>query len=107
MKDPGEISSRRDPTAEKARTARTPSDLRAAILAREGTAEGLIVWPIPCLAMKAIRVPEGREEITIGAEGYPQGYMTMSWQRRKGISYAYSFWVDLLPTLSKLVPQTW
>lgn len=33
--------------------ARTPKDLRAAMLAREGTAEGLISWPVPCRAMKA------------------------------------------------------
>src|SRR6266568_1677790 len=40
-KDPGEISSRREPTAEKATMARTPRDLRAATLARPGTEEGL------------------------------------------------------------------
>jgi len=40
MNDPGAISSRRDPTAEKARMTRTPSDLSAAMLAREGTSEG-------------------------------------------------------------------
>jgi hypothetical protein len=47
MKDPGEISSRREPTAENARMVRTPRDLRAAILAREGTAEGAMTWPFP------------------------------------------------------------
>lgn len=67
--DPGAISSRRDPTAEKARTMRTPRDLSAAMLAREGISEGWKIWPIPCLAMKATRVPDAREEITIGADG--------------------------------------
>jgi len=43
-KDPGAISSRREPTAEKARMARTPRDLRADILAREGTEEGVNEW---------------------------------------------------------------
>ena len=47
MKDPGDISSRREPTAENARMARTPRDLRADILAREGTADGAITWPGP------------------------------------------------------------
>ena len=42
-KSPGAISSRRDPTAEKATTIRTPRDLRAAMLAREGTEEGGMV----------------------------------------------------------------
>ena len=42
--DPGEISSRREPTAENARMARTPRDLRADIWAREGTAEGESTW---------------------------------------------------------------
>ena len=40
MNDPGLISSRREPTAENARMARTPRDLSADMLAREGTAEG-------------------------------------------------------------------
>ena len=44
MNDPGEISSRREPTAENARMARTPRDLRADKLAREGTAEGESAW---------------------------------------------------------------
>lgn len=46
-KSPGLISSRRDPTAEKATMRRTPSDLRAAMFARAGTAEGGIEWPAP------------------------------------------------------------
>lgn len=47
MKDPGDISSRREPTAENARMARTPRDLRADVFAREGTADGEITWPGP------------------------------------------------------------
>ncbi len=42
-KSPGAISSRREPTAEKARIARTPRDFSAAMLARVGTADGLMV----------------------------------------------------------------
>ena len=72
-KEPGERSSRREPTAEKARMTRTPSDLRAAMLARDGTAEGAIECPCPCLARNAMRVPDGREDIVIGALGKPQG----------------------------------
>lgn len=73
--DPGAISSRREPTAEKARMARTPSDLRAAMFAREGTADGEIVCLVPCRARNAMRVPEGRDEMVIGELGYPQGYL--------------------------------
>jgi hypothetical protein len=68
-KVPGEISSRRDPTAEKARMARTPRDFKAAMLAREGTAEGGMECPWPCRARNAMRVPDGREEIVIGELG--------------------------------------
>ena len=72
-KEPGEISSRREPTAEKARMTRTPSDLRAAMLARDGTAEGEMECPCPCLERKATRVPDGSEDIVIGALGKPHG----------------------------------
>ena len=51
----------------------TPSDLRAAMLARDGTAEGAMECPGPCLAMKAMRVPDGREDIVIGELGKPHG----------------------------------
>ena len=47
MNEPGDISSRREPTAENARIARTPRDLRADMLAREGTADGEMTWPGP------------------------------------------------------------
>lgn len=53
IKDPGEISSRKDPTAENAMMARTPIDLRADMLARDGTDDGWIVCPVPCLAKNA------------------------------------------------------
>lgn len=69
MNEPGAISSRREPTAEKAMTVRTPRNLRAAMFAREGTLDGEMVWPGPCRAMKAMRVPEGRAAIVIGLEG--------------------------------------
>ena len=42
MNEPGNISSRREPTAENATMARTPRDVRADMLAREGTREGAI-----------------------------------------------------------------
>lgn len=74
-KSPGLISSRREPTAENARMARTPRDFRAAMLARAGTAEGAMLWPIPCLARKATWVPEGRAQMVIGELGKPQGYI--------------------------------
>lgn len=71
---PGGISSRKDPTALKARIALTPSDFSAAMFAREGTAEGEIVCPGPCRARKATRVPEGKEQMVIGDDGKPHGY---------------------------------
>lgn len=52
---------------------RTPRCLKAAMLAREGTADGVIVCPGPCRARKATCVPDGREQIVIGEEGKPQG----------------------------------
>lgn len=74
INEPGVISSRREPTAENAIMARTPRCLRAAMFARDGTLEGEMVWPGPCRATKAMRVPEGRAAIVIGLEGCPQGY---------------------------------
>ena len=47
MKSPGAISSRSEPTAEKANIAFTPRDLRAEIFARDGTLLGEMVWPLP------------------------------------------------------------
>jgi hypothetical protein len=70
---PGGISSRSEPTALNASTARTPRDLSAAMFARVGIAVGLIVCPAPCRARKATRVPDGNEAIVIGEEGYPHG----------------------------------
>ena len=64
---------RREPTAEKARMARTPSDLNAAMFAREGTAEGGIECPTPCRARKATFVPEGRAQMAMGELGKPHG----------------------------------
>lgn len=52
----------------------TPRDLRAEMLAREGTVEGEWVWPGPWRARKAIWAPEGREAMVIGEEGRPQGW---------------------------------
>ena len=66
--DPGAISSRKDPTAEKAMIARTPKDLRAAILALEGMFEGEMVWPGPWRAKNAMRAPEGRAAIVTGLD---------------------------------------
>ena len=75
---PGGISSRREPTALKANMTRTPRDFRAAMLARAGTAVGFMVCPAPCRARKAMRVPEGREEIVMGEEGNPHGCESVS-----------------------------
>jgi hypothetical protein len=74
MKCPGAISSRSDPTAENATMASQPRCLRAAMLARAGTSVGEMVCEGPCREMKAIRAPEGREEMVIGEEGFPHGY---------------------------------
>jgi len=71
--DPGEISSLREPTAENAMMARTPSDLRAAMLARVGTKDGAILCPLPWRARKAIWVPDEREQMVIGELGNPHG----------------------------------
>ena len=73
MNAPGEISSRREPTAEKATMARTPSDLSAAMFARPGTAEGLMTCPTPWRAMNATWVPEGRLAMVMGELGNPHG----------------------------------
>lgn len=73
-KSPGLISSRREPTAEKANIVDTPRDLRAAIFALEGTLEGAMEWLIPCRAMKAICWPDGSAAMDIGDEGYPHGW---------------------------------
>lgn len=73
MKSPGAISSRREPTAEKARIALTPRDLRADIFALEGTSLGDMVCPLPWRARKAIFVPDGKVQMVIGELGKPQG----------------------------------
>lgn len=73
MKSPGAISSRSEPTAEKARIAFTPRDLRAEIFARDGTLVGEMIWPLPWRARKAILVPDGKEQMVIGELGKPQG----------------------------------
>jgi hypothetical protein len=68
-KSPGAISSRRDPTALKAMIVFTPIEDSAAMLARAGTAEGLMEWATPCLARKATCAPLGREAMVIGELG--------------------------------------
>lgn len=73
MKSPGAISSRSEPTAEKARIVFTPSNLRAETFARDGTLVGEMVWPLPWRARKAILVPDGNEQMVIGELGKPQG----------------------------------
>lgn len=73
MKSPGAISSRSEPTAEKARIAFTPRDLRAEMFACDGTSVGDMIWPLPWRARKAILVPDGKEQMVIGELGKPQG----------------------------------
>lgn len=68
-KSPGLISSRRLPTALNATTARTPICLRAAMLARAGTALGLMLCSLPWRARNAMRVPEGSSAIVMGELG--------------------------------------
>lgn len=68
------MSSRSDPTAEKATIASQPMCLRAAMLARAGTSEGEMVCLRPWREIKATRAPEGRDEMVMGDEGLPHGY---------------------------------
>lgn len=56
----------------------TPICFNAAMLARPGTSVGVMVWAGPCREMKATRAPEGREEMVMGDEGFPQGYTRQS-----------------------------
>lgn len=81
---------------------RTPSDLRAAMLAREGTEDGEILWPLPWRVRKAIWVPVGREQIVIGELGNPHGwnYPIVS-SIRVGIWKTYCFWVDMFSVLHR------
>ena len=73
-KCPGAISSRSDPTAEKAMMAWHPMDLSAAMLARAGTSVGVMVCAGPWRERKAMRAPEGSLEMVMGEEGLPHGW---------------------------------
>lgn len=92
-KCPGSISSRRDPTAENATMALTPMCFNAAMLARPGTSVGVMVWAGPCREMKATRAPEGRDEMVMGDEGFPQGYtcQSLDFTGRERALTTYSF----------------
>ena len=96
-KDRGGMSSRREPTAEKARMARTPRDLRAAMLAREGTAEGGMVCAGPWRDRNAIWVGlEGREQMVMGELGKPQGCSNVSRHIQHQVELGTRcFWVDV------------
>ena len=48
------------------------------MLARLGTSVGEMEWAVPCRERKAMRAPEGREDMVIGDEGLPQGYEARS-----------------------------
>ena len=74
---PGAISSRKEPTAEKATMAWTPICLSAAMLARAGTSVGVMVCARPCREMKAISAPEGSLEMVIGEDGFPHGWLSV------------------------------
>lgn len=74
MRSPGAISSCKDPTALNPTMALTPRDLNAAMLALEGTVEGVIWWLTPCRAMNAISSPLGRAKMAMGEEGLPHGW---------------------------------
>ena len=103
--EPGAISSRREPTAEKASTARTPSDLSAAMFARAGTAEGGMECPLPWRVRKAICVPDGRAQMEMGALGKPQGCVYTKKMLgcvdggREDMPYRY--WIHILPECSR------
>ena len=47
------------------------------MFAREGTSEGVWMWPMPCRAMKAIGWPEGSEAKVMGDDGAPQGVVSL------------------------------
>ena len=68
----GLMSSRREPTAEKAMMLRTPMDRRAAMLARAGTSWGANWWWMPWRARKATGTPLCRA-MRMGDEGKPHG----------------------------------
>ena len=72
-KSSGSMCSCNDPTALNAKIMVTPSDLRAAMLARLGTSEGRRWCPFPCRARKATGNPDGDFAIVMGEEGYPHG----------------------------------
>jgi hypothetical protein len=81
---PGAISSRSDPTAEKATIASTPMLLSAAMLARALTSEGGMLCETPWREMKATSGPGtlgasavgGSVKIESADEGVPQGWRT-------------------------------
>jgi len=75
IKSRGLISSRREPTAEKAMIASTPMDFKAAILALAGTSDGFKWWPVPWRARKPTWLPAAVSQITILALGLPHGYI--------------------------------
>lgn len=69
----GAISSRSEPTAEKARMVRTPRCFSAAMLAVDGTCDGEIECVRPWRARNATSVPESVRAMLIGDDGKPQG----------------------------------
>lgn len=65
----GAISSRSEPTAEKASTVRTPRCFSAAMFAVDGTCEGEIECFSPWRARNATSVPESVRAMLMGDDG--------------------------------------
>jgi hypothetical protein len=72
-RSPGAISSCKLPTALNATIALMPKLLKAAMLALEGTVEGVIWWLTPWRAIKAISSPDGSAKMEMGEDGLPHG----------------------------------
>lgn len=85
-KSMGLMSSRRDPTAEKAMMLRTPMERRAAMLARAGTSCGANWWWMPWRARKATGTPLCRA-MRMGDDGKPHGVsgLTVAMGSKPGI----------------------
>jgi len=99
MKSRGLISSRREPTAEKAIIASTPMDFKAAMLALAGTSDGFIKWPAPWRARKATWWPASVSQIIILELGLPHGFY--KWYKyknekmlKKKYVYKCIYWIN-------------
>lgn len=101
-RSPGAISSCKLPTALNATIALMPMLLKAAMLALEGTVEGVIWWLMPWRAIKAISSPEGRANMEMGDDGLPHGCMLDSISSFACISRCFGRYCKLTVSTSTL-----